>query len=245
MQPIPIVYGMTIGEYAQMILGEQWLSGEANNAYRNIMASRYMAGATYFKLIVIPCTNYTHASKYKLPVKPSPNLPEIQSVYWYPSTCFFEGTVLSEGRGTEKPFQVFGHPLLPKNLYSFTPVSREGAKEPKLKNQLSFGWNLSGEPEQVLKEVDNKIQLKWLLDAYKLFPDKNNFFLVAKKEVPTETDYFFNKLAGNSTLMKQIKQGLAEKEIRESWQPGLTAFKAIRKKYLLYPDVGNAKGKQN
>jgi len=240
MQPVPIVYGMTIGEYAQMILGEQWLSGEANNAYRNIMASRYMAGATYFKLIVIPCANYTHASKYVLPVKPSPNLPEIQSIYWYPSTCFFEGTVLSEGRGTDKPFQVFGHPSLPKNLYPFTPTSREGAKEPKLKNQLSYGWNLSGEPNKVLNEIGNKIQLKWLLQAYNLFPDKNNFFLVAKKGAPTETDYFFNKLAGNATLMEQIKNGLQEKEIRESWKPGLLAFKAIRQKYLLYPDVAAA-----
>jgi len=201
------------------------------------------SGATYFKLIVIPCQNYTHEKKYVLPVKPSPNLPEIQSVYWYPSTCFFEGTVLSEGRGTDKPFQVFGHPSLPKNLYSFTPTSREGAKEPKLKNQLSFGWSLSGDTARVLKEIDNKIQLQWLINAYKLFPDKDHFFLVARKESPTETDYFFNKLAGNATLMEQIKKGLAEKEIRESWQPGLTAFKAIRRKYLLYPDFAAAQSK--
>ncbi len=236
MQPVPIVYGMTIGEYAGMILQEQWLSREANNRYRTIMASRYKEGAKYFKLIVIPCAGYTHKSKYILPVKPSPNLPEIQSIYLYPFTCFFEGTVLSEGRGTDKPFQIFGHPSLPQTLYSFTPTSRDGAKEPKLKNQLSYGWNLSGSVEDVLKKVEGKIRLKWLLQAYQLFPDKKNFFLVAKKDIPVETDYFFNKLAGNASLMKQIKMGMTEKEIRENWQPLLNNFKNIRKKYLLYPD---------
>jgi uncharacterized protein YbbC (DUF1343 family) len=236
MQPVPIVYGMTIGEYAGMILQEQWLSKEANNSYRRIMASRYMEGATYFKLIVIPCGNYDHESKYILPVKPSPNLPEIQSTYLYPSTCLFEGTALSEGRGTDKPFQIFGHPSLPKNLYSFTPTSRDGAKEPKLKNQKCYGWNLNGSIDQVVKQVDGRIQLQWLLQAYQLFPDKNSFFLVAKKENPGEPDYFFNKLAGNASLMKQIKAGVTENEIRESWQPALSRFKNIRKKYLLYPD---------
>ena len=236
MQPVPIVYGMTIGEYAEMILREEWLGKEATKAYNRLKAARYAAGATYFKLTVIPCANYTHKSKYTLPVKPSPNLPEIQSIYWYPSTCFFEGTVLSEGRGTEKPFQIFGHPSLPKNLYAFTPAPREGAKEPKLKNQVCYGWNLSGSPQDVLKKVNNQIQIKWLLQAYKLFPDKQNFFLVSKKEAITETDYFFNKLAGNATLMKQLKAGASEQQIRKSWQPGLAKFKQIRKKYLLYPD---------
>lgn len=237
MQPIPIVHGMTIGEYAQMILQEGWLSKEAMDAYtENVLAANYLPGAKYFGLTVIPCANYTHKSKYVLPVRPSPNLPEIQSIYWYPSTCFFEGTVLSEGRGTEKPFQIFGHPSLPKNLYSFTPTSREGAKEPKLKNQKSYGWNLAGTPEEVLEQVNNRIQLKWLLQAYKMFPDKSKFFIVAKKDKPTETDYFFNKLAGNSTLMQQVKAGKSEAEIRATWQPKLNAFKQIRKKYLLYPD---------
>lgn len=236
MQPVPVVYGMTIGEYAQMILEEGWLSKEANEAYRNVMAARYKAGAIYFTLRVIPCANYTHKSTYALPVKPSPNLPEMQSIYWYPSTCFFEGTVLSEGRGTDKPFQIFGHPSLPKNLFSFTPASREGAKEPKLKNQLSYGWNLNGSPQKVLKEVNGKLQIKYLLKAYELFPDKSKFFLSAKKENPAATDYFFNKLAGNAVLMQQIKQGKSEAEIRQSWKPGLEKFKQIRKKYLLYPD---------
>ncbi|MBD0289458.1 MAG: DUF1343 domain-containing protein [Flavisolibacter sp.] len=237
MQPIPIVYGMTIGEYARMLLEEGWLSKETMQVYKqHLSASNDPSGATRFSLKVIPCANYTHKSKYVLPVKPSPNLPEIQSIYWYPSTCFFEGTVLSEGRGTDKPFQIFGHPSLPKNLYSFTPTSREGAKEPKLKDQVCYGWNVSGTPDEVLEKIDNSIQLNWLLAAYKMFPDKNNFFLAPKKENLTETDFFFNKLAGNATLMQQIKKGIPESDIRKSWEPKLSQFKIIRKKYLLYPD---------
>lgn len=237
MQPVPVVYGMTIGEYARMLLDEGWLSKEAMEAYtRNVLAARYAAGAKYFSLTVIPCGNYTHKSKYTLPVKPSPNLPDMGAIYWYPSTCFFEGTALSEGRGTEKPFQVFGHPSLPKTLYKFTPASREGAKEPKLKDQVCYGWNLSGKTEEVLKKVDNKVQLSWLIMAYQLFPDKKAFFIAPKKEKLEETDYFFNKLAGNATLMEQIKNRVPEKEIRKSWEPKLSAFKKIRKKYLLYPD---------
>ncbi|MDQ3682451.1 MAG: DUF1343 domain-containing protein [Bacteroidota bacterium] len=237
MQPVPIVYGMTVGEYAKMLLGEGWLSKEAMDAYtKNVMAAIYPPGAKYFGLTIIPCGNYTHKSKYVLPVKPSPNLPDIGSIYWYPSTCFFEGTVLSEGRGTDKPFQVFGHPSLPKDLYSFTPTSREGAKEPKLKDQLCYGWNISGTPEEILKKIDNKIQLSWLTNAYKLFPDKSNFFISSKKEKLEETDYFFNKLAGNAKLMQQVKNGVAEKDIRKTWEPKLNEFKKTRKKYLLYAD---------
>ncbi len=237
MQPVPVVYGMTIGEYAKMLLGEGWLSKEAMDAYtKNVMLARYKKGAKYFGLTVIPNGNYTHISKYVLPVKPSPNLPDIGSIYWYPSTCFFEGTVLSESRGTEKPFQLFGHPSLPKNLYSFTPVSREGAREPKLKDQLCYGWNVSGTTEETLKKIDNKIQLTWLINAYKLFPDKSNFFIAAKKEKLEETDYYFNKLAGNAMLMQQVKNGVSENDIRKTWEPQLNNFKKIRKKYLLYAD---------
>ena len=230
MQPVPVVYGMTIGEYAKMLLGEKWLTKTSNNKTGTSTSS-----ARNFKLTVIPCENYTHKSKYVLPVKPSPNLPEIQSIYWYPSTCFFEGTVFSEGRGTEKPFQIFGHPLMPKNMYSFTPVPREGAKSSKLYNEVCYGWNLSGTPEEVLKKVNNQIQLSYLLTAYKLFPDKEKFFIVSKKD-PQPEEIFFNKLAGNAILMQQIKQGKTEAEIRKSWQPALNKFKAIRKKYLLYAD---------
>jgi len=233
MQPIPIVYGMTMGEYAMMLAGEKWLSPKANERYdyyRRAENSR----DTLFHFIVIKNENYDHKSKYTLPVKPSPNLPDMASIYWYASTCFFEGTVLSEGRGTEHPFVIFGHPYLPKNMYAFTPISRDGAKEPKLKDKQCYGWNLFGTNEQVLKNVDNKIQLKYLLEAYKLFPDKENFFIKPKTDRPT--DYFFNKLAGSDALLNQIKAGKTEKEIRDSWAPGIAEFKKIRKKYLLYRD---------
>jgi uncharacterized protein YbbC (DUF1343 family) len=234
LQPIPVVYGMTIGEYGQMILQEQWLSKEANAKFRLIMASRFKEGATYFQLMVIPCSNYNHKSKYVLPVKPSPNLPEIQSIYWYPSTCFFEATPISEGRGTEKPFQIFGHPSLPKAMYAFVPEPRDYAKEYKPYGKTCYGWNLSGSPEEVLKKVDNRIQLKYLLEAYRLFPKKESFFILPTSGKPE--DVFFNRLAGNATLMQQIKKGVSEKDIRKSWEPGLTKFKEIRKKYLMYPD---------
>ncbi len=238
MQPIPIVYGMTMGEYAMMIAGEKWLTAEANQVYSYYQQAKNSVD-TPFHFLVIKCKNYDHTSKYILPVKPSPNLPEIQSIYWYPSTCFFEGTILSEGRGTDKPFQIFGHPSLPNSLYKFIPVAREGAKEPKLKDQVCFGWNLNASSEAVYKKVNNKIQLNWLINAYKMFPEKDKFFLTPKKEKVLNTDYFFNKLAGNAELMNQIKAGLSEKEIRKSWEPALNKFKKIRKKYLLYKDFNS------
>ncbi len=184
--------------------------------------------------MLLNARSYTHKSKYVLPIKPSPNLPNIQSIYLYPSTCFFEGTVLSEGRGTNKQFQVFGHPSLPKNLYSFTPNPNEGAKSSKLYGQVCYGWDLSGTPEEVLAKVDNKVQLKWLIEAYKLFPKKDSFFLLPKSGNMELS--FFNKLAGNNDLWQQIKAGKSEEEIRKSWEPKLSEFKKIRKKYLLYDD---------
>ena len=225
-QPIPIVYGLTMGEYAMMLLGEKWLSEYANaiNAYNSTTKETV---DTPFHFMVIKCKGYDHKSKYVLPVKPSPNLPNIQSIYLYPSTCFFEGTVLSEGRGTNKQFQVFGHPSYPKNMYSFTPNPNEGAKNSKLYGQVCYGWDLSGTPEEVLKKVDNHVQLNWLIEAYQLFPEKDKFFL---------TNKFLNKLAGNDELMQQIISGKTEKEIRASWEPKLSEFKKIRKKYLLYED---------
>jgi uncharacterized protein YbbC (DUF1343 family) len=234
MQPVPVVYGMTMGEYAMMLAGERWLSEKANARYEYYRRAQNKPPDTPFHFLVIKCGNYDHKSKYVLPVKPSPNLPEIQSVYWYPSTCYFEGTVLSEGRGTDKPFQIFGHPSLPKNLYRFKPGSREGATEPKLKDQVCYGWNLGGKPEQVLKKINGRIQLSYLLRAYRLFPDKENFFIKPKSGNMDEA--FFNKLAGNSNLMRQLRSGASEEEIRKSWEPGLKAFKKIRKKYLLYAD---------
>ncbi|MBS1512480.1 MAG: DUF1343 domain-containing protein [Bacteroidetes bacterium] len=225
-QPIPVVYGMTMGEYAMMLLGEKWVSKEASdiNAY-NITTQP--TTDTPFHFLVIKCQNYTHKSKYVLPVMPSPNLKTMQSIYLYPSTCFFEGTVLSEGRGTDQPFQIFGHPSLPKNLFAFTPQPNAGAKSSKCFYQQCYGWKIDGTNEQILKIVDNKIQLRFLIDAYTLFPGKDSFFL--------KTNYI-NKLAGNDQLQQQIKDGKTAAQIRESWQPGLTAFKAIRKKYLLYTD---------
>lgn len=226
-QPIPVVYGMTMGEYATMISGEGWLfTDKANRKFAWYKNYAQNSVDTPFHFLVIKCENYNHKSKYQLPVKPSPNLPDMGAVYWYPSTCFFEGTNLSEGRGTDKPFEIFGGPSLPKNLYAFTPVSKPGATAPKHLNEKCYGWNVSD------KKADNgKIDLGYLLEAYKLFPDKSNFFLK-----PKTGDYFFNKLAGNNILIQQIKDGKTEAEIRASWQPGLDHFKQIRKKYLLYED---------
>ncbi len=215
MQPIPIVYGMTIGEYAKMLLGEKWLSPSIMKLYKSELIN------------VIALKNYDHNTLYTLPVNPSPNLKEMESIYIYPSTCFFEGTILSEGRGTEKPFQIFGHPNLPKKLFSFTPKPNDGAKSSKCFNQKCYGWNLSGDKDSVLKKLNKKIQIKYLIEAYNLFPGKDSFFL---------KNNFFNKLAGNDKLMQQIKDGKSETEIRKSWEPELMKFKAIRKKYLLYPD---------
>jgi uncharacterized protein YbbC (DUF1343 family) len=222
-QPIPVVYGMTIGEYARMLVGEQWLSAKA---------SRYgKAGGGKSKtrplFRVIPCDQYTHAAVYALPVKPSPNLPTASAVAAYPSTCFFEGTVLSEGRGTPHPFEIFGHPLLPDSLFSFTPQPTAGARNPKLKGQQCYGWNISGRATHSLR-----LELGWLLEAYRLFPAKDRFFILPKEG--SDKDVFFNKLAGNNRLMQQIIQGVNEAAIRKSWQPALDRFRKIRAKYLLY-----------
>ncbi|MBS1742509.1 MAG: DUF1343 domain-containing protein [Bacteroidetes bacterium] len=226
MQPVPVVYGMTIGEYALMLAGENWLSPEANriNTYNT---STQPTADTPFHVQVIKCRNYDHNTKYTLPVNPSPNLKEMQAVYLYPSTCFFEGTVVSEGRGTDKPFEIFGHPSLPKNLYSFTPKPNEGSKSSKCFYQQCYGWNVSGTTSEVLAALDGKIRLSYLLNAYKLFPGKDSFFL---------KNNFFHSLAGNDLLMKQVKENMTEEQIRKSWQTDLEKFKAIRKKYLLYTD---------
>lgn len=217
MQKIPVVYGMTIGEYAKMLRGEKWIDP----------ALRKKTGRD-LQLTVIPCENYDHTSKYILPVKPSPNLPDMASVYLYPSTCFFEGTVLNEGRGTDRPFQVFGHPLLPDTLFQFTPRSREGAKSPKLLNQTCYGWDLGGSNEEVLKKIDGRVRMKWILQSYKMFPGKDTFFINKGSN--------FNRLAGNDDLIQQVKNGATEQEISDSWKADLTRFKSIRKKYLLYKD---------
>jgi uncharacterized protein YbbC (DUF1343 family) len=212
--PVPIVYGMTIGEYAQMINGEGWL----NNHVKCILK-------------VISLQGYTHSDMYQLPVKPSPNLVNMTAVYLYPSLGLFEGTVVSVGRGTDLPFQVMGHPTLKntippgkKESFTFTPQPKPGAMEPKYKGQLCYGYNLSNFGNSYIKFL-KKIYLYWLIQAYKNTPDKTTFF-----------DENFNYHAGNATLQKQIKSGISEDEIRKSWEEGLTQFKAIRKKYLLYSD---------
>lgn len=207
MQAIPTVYGMTAGEYAKMLIGEQWLSSKAP------------------LLTVITCKDYTHKTLYELPVSPSPNLKNMAAIYLYPSLCFFEGTSISVGRGTENPFQQFGHPLLKTYSYSFTPKSMIGATDPPLKNQVCFGKMIASDPKSALNAIDNKLQLKWLLDAYAAFPQKDKFF-----------NNFFVKLSGTSLLQKQIEQGLSEKEIRKSWESDLNKFKKIRSKYLLYAE---------
>jgi uncharacterized protein YbbC (DUF1343 family) len=233
-QSIPVVYGMTIAEYAFMIAGEKWLSEKANQRYDYYRNYAQNSADTPFHFQVIKCQQYTHKSKYVLPVRPSPNLPDMQSIYLYPSTCFFEATVLSEGRGTDRPFQVFGHPDLPQRLYSFTPQANEGAKKPKFLGKTCYGWDLGGSVNAVLKKVDNKVQVGWLMEAYRLFPAKDSFFLIPRSGKMENS--FIDKLAGNDELWQQIKKGESEAAIRESWQPALDAFKLTRKKYLLYDD---------
>jgi uncharacterized protein YbbC (DUF1343 family) len=202
MHPIPIVHGMTIGEYAKMINGESWLK---NGVKCN--------------LTVISCENYSHKMVYDLPISPSPNLPNLSSIYNYPSICFFEGTIVSVGRGTDKPFQQIGHPKLNMYSYSFTPKPSYGAKNPKLNGQNCFGENLG----EVMKV--NQLELKYLIEFYDQMPNKETFFT-----------NFFNLLAGNSKLKEQIQNQVSENDIRASWLPGLIQFKLKRKKYLLYPD---------
>jgi uncharacterized protein YbbC (DUF1343 family) len=208
--PIPTVYGMTIGEYGKMIVGEAWIQGPAQ-----------------FK--VIPCKNYDHQSMYTFTIAPSPNLPTMNSIYWYPTTCLVEGTVLSEGRGTAHAFAYLGHPSIQGKQFSFIPAPRQGAMSSKLYGQTCYGWDLSNQ-----QAPHNKIDIELIMEIYKAFPEKDSFFIQPKSGIIT--DFFFNKLAGNANLMEQLKSGKSAEEIRASWQPGLIAFKKIRKKYILYKD---------
>ncbi|RYZ24183.1 MAG: DUF1343 domain-containing protein [Chitinophagaceae bacterium] len=225
LQPVPIAYGMTPGEYATMLLREKMLSEEANRAWDLVQRARYRAGTRYFSLNVIPCANYTHKSRYVLPVRPSPNLPDMPAIYWYTSTCLFEGTAITEGRGTERPFAIVGAPQLPATLFAFTPHPTEGAPKPRYNGQQCYGWNLAAEPVAAWPQNAGKIQLRYLLEAYRLYPQKDSFFRGT-----------FNRLAGSDVLQQQIRDGKTEAEIRASWEPALGKFKAIRKKYLLYPE---------
>ncbi len=204
MHPVPIVYGMTIGEYAMMINGEKWLGPNS-----------------VCKLWVIPCKHYTHKSKYVLPIPPSPNLRSEAAITLYPSLCLFEATTVSVGRGTEKPFEVFGHPKFPAIGYSFTPVSSTGAKSPMYENKLCYGFDLA--PTIIRRKYE--INLNYLIQAKDLLGDSLTFI---------DQSGFFNRLAGTAKLKEQLLAGWTAKEIRESWKPGLDEFKKIRKQYLLY-----------
>jgi len=199
LHPVPIVYGMTIGEYGLMINGEGWLENNLK-----------------VDLEVIKLKNYNHKLKYEPPIRPSPNLPNIQSIYLYPSLAFLEKTEVSVGRGTTIQFQIYGHPDF-KGDFSFTPQPNFGSQYPKLKGVLSYGEDLRN------YKTSNMIELKWLINSFTQINDKNNFF---------RSD--FDKLSGTSNLKKQIIEGLSESEIRDSWKEGLQKFKKIRKKYLLY-----------
>jgi uncharacterized protein YbbC (DUF1343 family) len=210
---IPIAYAMTMGEYALMLKGEHWLQEDAANNELNIT--------------IIPCSNYNHKSKYQINVAPSPNLGSMNSINWYPSTCLIEGTVLSEGRGTEHAFAFIGHPSITSD-FSFTPAPRKGAMQSKLYQQKCFGWDLSN------TTAPKKVDIEFIIKVYQSFPDKANFFIEPKSG--KEEDYFFNKLAGNATLRSQIINNVSAVDIRKSWQSDLDTFKKIRKKYLLYKD---------
>ncbi len=237
-QSVPIVYGMTMAEYASFLYGEKLLDKKMYQYTDGASPLKILLGIyDPLQLTIIKCKNYDHNSYYELPIKPSPNLPNMQSVLLYTSVCFFEGTEVSLGRGTNKPFQIYGAPSFPNTLpYSFTPVSTPGAKNPPLKDMLCYGYDLSSIDIDITKKENRQINLSYILNAYKIYPNKDSFFLRPKKGNPATTDYFFNKLAGNDQLMWQIMNNKTEEEIRKSWEPGIAAFKKVRKKYLLYKD---------
>lgn len=206
MHPVPIVHGMTVGEYALMVNSEGWLP---NGLKAN--------------LSVIACKNYTHSSSYPLPIPPSPNLPNMEAVYLYPSLCLFEGTQVSVGRGTNKPFQRVGFPGL-KGQVEFTPTEVPAAPNPPYKNELCGGYDLDKFALSYIRHYRG-LYLLWLEDLYQRYPKQDKFF-----------NSFFDKLAGTPKLREAIRAGKNIDDIRASWQEGLSAFKKIRKKYLLYPD---------
>jgi uncharacterized protein YbbC (DUF1343 family) len=201
MHPIPILHGLTVGELAQMINGEKWLKNELQ-----------------CKLKIIKNKNYSHSDSYSLPIKPSPNLPNDLSIALYPSLCLFEGTVISVGRGTEKPFQQIGHPTLTSFEHRFTPVSMKGSSvHPPFKDEKCFGIDF------VSKDFEKGISLKYLLKFYEAFPEKDEYF-----------NSFLTKLAGTKSLRQQIEAGFSEEEIRMSWEAGLNQYNEMKGKYLIY-----------
>lgn len=208
MHPIPILHGLTLGEYANMINGENWLKN-----------------GVQCKVTVVEVANYEHGKPYTLPIPPSPNLNTQQSILLYPSLCLFEGTVISQGRGTMFPFQVLGNPELKEHYsFSFTPVSIEGmSTNPPHKDVECFGLDLREYDTNIFKET-GRINLSWLLEFYNFYPKKEEFFREGR----------FDRLAGSDILRKQIIEGKTEQEIRDSWEPALSQYKETRKKYLLY-----------
>lgn len=203
MHEVPVLHGMTIGEYALMINGERWLKDSLQ-----------------CKLKIVPCENYRREMAYSLPVKPSPNLPNDQAINLYASLCFFEGTNVSVGRGTDKQFQIYGSPFLtPYHAFTFTPMPNAGSKEPPQNGKVCCGEDLSHIPKV------KKLELKWLLEAYQKTEQPEKFF-----------NSYFTKLAGSKKLQQQIEGGMTEEEIRATWKTGLEQFREIRKKYLIYPD---------
>lgn len=207
MHPVPVVYGLTIGEYAKMINGESWLKD-------NLKCD----------LTVIPCKNWHRNQIYDLPVKPSPNLPNALSIALYPSLCFFEGTSVSAGRGTDYPFQCFGHPKMRQEGFSYTPRSIPGAsKYPKFKGKVCYGYDLSNYNLEEFRKRKS-LDLSFLIKAYQQLHASTKFF-----------NTFFRNLAGTNQLRLQIEKGMSEEEIRATWQEDLKVFKNIREKYLIYP----------
>jgi uncharacterized protein YbbC (DUF1343 family) len=200
MHKVPIVYGMTIGEYGKMINGEGWLKNGIKCDYK-----------------VVKNKNYNHSMKYNLPVRPSPNLPNAKSINLYPSLCYFEGTPISAGRGTEMQFQIFGAPQLKGMDFEFTPHPNFGSKKPKFNDEKCYGKDLRNE------EYLSEINISWVIEAYNAYPDKDKFF-----------NKFFKKLAGTEKLQQQIIEGKTAAEIKNSWKDGLEKFKVVRTKYLLY-----------
>ena len=213
--PIPIAHGMTIGEFALIINGEGWLTNQLQ-----------------CKLKIIPVANYTHDTPYVLPIYPSPNLNTPQSVMLYPSTCLFEGTILNHGRGTQMPFTVIGAPALKgKYEFSYTPASLPGMSEKPLhQDKVCYGLDLRHyDVEQLRKK--RQINLQWMMELYRAYPDKEKFFDSRQSEAMGNID----RLAGTKQFKEQIIAGASETEIRKTWGPGLAAYKEMRKKYLLYP----------
>lgn len=205
LHPVPVVYGMTIGEYAQMVNGEGW-----------------MRDGVHCELTVISIPGYDRNAIYELPVKPSPNLPNWEAVYLYPSLCFFEGTIVSVGRGTEKPFQIFGHPAM-RGGFTFTPERKAGASKPLFEGERCRGLDLTDYAHDYANNP-TLLQLEWLIGAYQQLHETNDPFFTK----------YFDLLSGDKKLMQQIKNGKSAEDIRASWQSELDAFKSIREKYLIY-----------